>query len=144
VVRSGKSKRKPFNSYVTDYLLIIATFAFSYPRVSSDAPSFAAFTSVARGVRFNALAIFLTPIFLLCWWIDSNASLLATNTILVGVGEVESNLFKWPNRKDNLRFESQSRFLTLARRRHFFDGPSFDSGQTARRGWSMLLPIQFP
>jgi hypothetical protein len=63
VVRSGKSKRKPFNSYVTDYLLIIATFAFSYPRVSSDAPSFAASTPVARGVRFNALAIFLTPIF---------------------------------------------------------------------------------
>src|SRR5712664_3478982 len=31
VVRSGKSKRKPFNSNVADYLLIIATFAFSYP-----------------------------------------------------------------------------------------------------------------
>jgi hypothetical protein len=30
VVRSGKSKRKPFNSNVADYLLIIATFAFSY------------------------------------------------------------------------------------------------------------------
>ena len=26
VVRSGKSKRKPFNSNVADYLLIIATF----------------------------------------------------------------------------------------------------------------------
>jgi hypothetical protein len=35
VVRSGKSKRKPFNSNVEDYLLIIATFAFSYPRVSA-------------------------------------------------------------------------------------------------------------
>ena len=32
-VRSGKSKRKPFNSNVADYLLIIATFAFSYPLV---------------------------------------------------------------------------------------------------------------
>jgi hypothetical protein len=31
VVRSGKSERKPFNSNVADYLLIIATFAFSYP-----------------------------------------------------------------------------------------------------------------
>jgi hypothetical protein len=30
VVRSGKSKRKPFNSNVADYLLIIATFAFRY------------------------------------------------------------------------------------------------------------------
>jgi hypothetical protein len=27
VVRSGKSKRKPFNSNVADYLLIIATFS---------------------------------------------------------------------------------------------------------------------
>jgi hypothetical protein len=31
VVRSGKSKRKPFNSNVADYLLIIAAFALSYP-----------------------------------------------------------------------------------------------------------------
>jgi hypothetical protein len=31
VVRSGKSKRKPFNSNVADYVPIIATFAFSYP-----------------------------------------------------------------------------------------------------------------
>jgi hypothetical protein len=36
VVRSGKSKRKPFNSNVADYLLNIATFAFSYPLVLSD------------------------------------------------------------------------------------------------------------
>ena len=36
VVRSGKSKRKPFNSNVADYLLIIATFAFNYPLVLSD------------------------------------------------------------------------------------------------------------
>jgi hypothetical protein len=28
-VRSGKSERKPFNSNVADYLLIIATFGFS-------------------------------------------------------------------------------------------------------------------
>ncbi len=63
VVRSGKLKRKPFNSNVADYLLTIATFGFSCPRVSCDTPSFAAFTPVARGVRFNALAIFLTPIF---------------------------------------------------------------------------------
>src|SRR5713226_3254750 len=71
VVRSGKSKRKPFNSNVADYLLIIATFAFSYPRVSSDTASFAAFTPVAPGVRFNALAIFLTPIF--CFGSDFNS-----------------------------------------------------------------------
>jgi hypothetical protein len=32
VVRSGKSKRKPFNSNVAGHLLIIATFAFSYSR----------------------------------------------------------------------------------------------------------------
>ena len=44
-------------------MVIIATFGFSYPPVSSDTPSFAAFTPVAPGVRFNALAIFLTPIF---------------------------------------------------------------------------------
>jgi hypothetical protein len=36
VVRSGKSKRKPFNSNVAGYLLIIATFAFSYPRMLID------------------------------------------------------------------------------------------------------------
>ena len=36
VIRSGKSKRKPFNSNVADYLLIIANFAFSYPLVLSD------------------------------------------------------------------------------------------------------------
>jgi hypothetical protein len=63
VVRSGKLKRKPFNSNVAGHLLTIATFGFSYPRVSSDTPNFAAFTPVAPGVRFNALAIFLTPIF---------------------------------------------------------------------------------
>ncbi len=55
MVRSGKSKRKPFNSDVADYLLIIATFAF-----------ICAFTVVAPGVRFNAFAIFLAPAFLLC------------------------------------------------------------------------------
>jgi hypothetical protein len=41
------------------------------PRVSSDTPSFAAFTPVAPGVRFNALAIFLTPIF--CFASDFNS-----------------------------------------------------------------------
>jgi hypothetical protein len=61
VVRSGKSKRKPFNSNVADYLLIIATFAFSYPRVSSDTPSVRSFHACRTGVRFNATAIFLTP-----------------------------------------------------------------------------------
>jgi hypothetical protein len=40
---------------VAGHLLTIATFGFSYPRVSSDTPSFAAFTPVAPGVRFNAL-----------------------------------------------------------------------------------------
>jgi hypothetical protein len=44
VVRSGKLKRKPFNSNVAGHLLTIATFGFGYPRVSSDTPSFAAFT----------------------------------------------------------------------------------------------------
>jgi|SRR5258708_7353015 hypothetical protein len=63
VFRSGKLKRKPFNSNVAGHSLTIATFGFSCPRVSSDTPSFAAFTPVAPGVRFNALAIFLTPIF---------------------------------------------------------------------------------
>ena len=36
VVRSGKLKRKPFNSNVAGHLLIVATFAFSYPIVLSD------------------------------------------------------------------------------------------------------------
>ena len=36
VVRSGKFKRKPFNSNLEGHLVIIATLAFSYPRVSSD------------------------------------------------------------------------------------------------------------
>jgi len=53
VVRSGKLKRKPFNSNVAGHSLTIATFGFSYPRVSSDTPSFAAFTPVAPGVRFK-------------------------------------------------------------------------------------------
>jgi len=65
VVRSGKSKRKPFNSNVADYLLIIATFAFSYPLVLSDTSNICicAFTVVAPGVRFNAFPIFLAPAF---------------------------------------------------------------------------------
>jgi hypothetical protein len=75
-VRSSKSKRKPFNSNAADYLLIIATFAFSYPRVSSDTPSFAAFTPVAPDVRFNALAIFLTPIFCFAGDFNSRTSFL--------------------------------------------------------------------
>ena len=54
VVRSGKLKGKLFNSNLAGHLVIIATLAFSYPRVSSDTPSFAAFTPVAPGVRFNA------------------------------------------------------------------------------------------
>ncbi len=53
VVRSGKSKRKPFNSNVVAYyLLIIATFAF-----------ICAFAVVAPGMLFNAFAIFLAPAF---------------------------------------------------------------------------------
>jgi hypothetical protein len=41
-------------------LLIIATFAFSYPLVLSDTSNICicAFTVVAPGVRFNAFAIF--------------------------------------------------------------------------------------
>ena len=62
-VRSGKSKRKAFNSNVADHLLIIATFAFSYPLVLSDTSNICicAFTVVAPGVRFNAFAIFVAP-----------------------------------------------------------------------------------
>jgi len=65
VVRSGKLKRKPFNSNVADYLLIIATFAFSYLLMPSDTSNICmcAFTVVAPGVRFNAFAIFLAPAF---------------------------------------------------------------------------------
>ena len=65
VVRSGKSKRKPFNSNVADYLLIIATFAFSYPLVLSDTSNICmcAFTVVAPGGRFNAFATILAPAF---------------------------------------------------------------------------------
>jgi len=55
VVRSGKSERKPFNTNVADYLLIIATFAF-----------IRAFTVVAPGVRFNAFSDLLSAGFLLC------------------------------------------------------------------------------
>ncbi len=56
-------KRKPFNSNVADYLLIIATFAFSYPLVLSDASNICicAFAVVVPGVRFNAFATFVAP-----------------------------------------------------------------------------------
>jgi Sec-independent protein secretion pathway component TatC len=62
-VRSGKSKRKPFNSNVAGHLLIIATFAFSYPLVLSGTSNICicAFAVVAPGVRFNAFAIFVAP-----------------------------------------------------------------------------------
>ena len=64
-VRSGKLKRKAYNSNVADYLLIIATFTFSYPLVLSDTSNICicAFTVVAPAVRFNAFAIFLAPAF---------------------------------------------------------------------------------
>ena len=67
VVRSGKSKRKPFNSNVADYLLIIATFAFSYPLVLSDTSNICicAFTVVHRSA-FQCLCDFLSAGFLLC------------------------------------------------------------------------------
>jgi hypothetical protein len=65
VVRSGKSKRKPFNSNVAGYLPIIATFAFNYPLVLSDTSNICicGFYVVALGVRFNAFAISLAPAF---------------------------------------------------------------------------------
>jgi hypothetical protein len=64
VVRSGKSKRKPFNSNVADYLLIIATFAFSYPLVLRHIQHMhMRFYRCAPGARFNAFAIFLAPAF---------------------------------------------------------------------------------
>jgi hypothetical protein len=65
VVRSGKLKRKPFNSNLAGRWVIIATFAFSYPLVLSDTSNICmcAFTVVAPGVRFNAFAIFLAPAF---------------------------------------------------------------------------------
>jgi hypothetical protein len=49
VVRSGKLKRKPFNSNVAGHLLTIATFGFSYPRVSSDTPITPAASACASG-----------------------------------------------------------------------------------------------
>jgi hypothetical protein len=60
VVRSGKSKRKPFHSNVADYLLIIATLPSVTPLVLSDTSNICicAFTVVAPGVRFNAFAVF--------------------------------------------------------------------------------------
>ena len=63
MVRSSKLKRKPFNSNVADYLLIIATFAFSYPLVLSDTSNICicAFAVVVPGVRFNAFATFVAP-----------------------------------------------------------------------------------
>ena len=66
MVRSGKSKRKPFNSNVADYLLIIATFAFSYPLVLSDTSNIriCAFTVVHPGA-FQCLCDFLSAGFLL-------------------------------------------------------------------------------
>jgi len=60
-VRSGKSKRKPFNSNVADHLLIIATFAFSYPFVLSDASNICICAFAVVVVRFNAFAIFVAP-----------------------------------------------------------------------------------
>jgi hypothetical protein len=64
VVRSGKSKRKPFNSNVADYLLIIATFAVSYPpRADRHIQHMhMRFYRCAPGARFNA-RIFLAPAF---------------------------------------------------------------------------------
>ena len=64
MVRSGKSKGKPFNSNVADYLLIIATFAFSYPRVLSDTSNICicAFT-VVHPEPVSMPAIFLAPAF---------------------------------------------------------------------------------
>ena len=52
---------------MADYLLIIATFAFSYPLVLSDTSNICicAFTVVAPGVRFNAFAISLRRLFAL-------------------------------------------------------------------------------
>jgi hypothetical protein len=65
VVRSGKSKRKPFESNVADYLLTIATFAFSYPpRAERHIQHMhMRFYRCAPGARFNAFAIFLAPAF---------------------------------------------------------------------------------
>jgi hypothetical protein len=67
VVRSGKSKRKPFNSNVADYLLIIATLAFSYPpRADRHIQHMhMRFYRYAPGARFNA-SDFLSAGFLLC------------------------------------------------------------------------------
>jgi hypothetical protein len=61
---SGKSKRKPFNSNVEDYLIFVATFA-SYPLVLND-PSNICMSALPLsylGVRFNASAMFLAPAF---------------------------------------------------------------------------------
>ena len=65
VVSFRQIKKKAVQFNVADYLLIIATFAFSYPLVLSDTSNICicAFTVVAPGVRFNAFAIFLAPTF---------------------------------------------------------------------------------
>jgi hypothetical protein len=64
VVRSGKSKRKPFNSNVADYLLIIATLPSVIPRVLIDKSNICicAFT-IVHPERVSMPAIFLTSAF---------------------------------------------------------------------------------
>jgi len=59
-------KKKPFNSNVAGHLLTIATFGFSYPRVSSDTPSFAAFTPRRTWCSLQRLSDLFNADFLRC------------------------------------------------------------------------------
>jgi hypothetical protein len=68
VVRSGKSKRKPCNSNVADYLLTIATFAFNFPLVLSDTSNICirGFYGCQTRSAIQGLCDFLSAGFLLC------------------------------------------------------------------------------
>jgi hypothetical protein len=65
VVRSGKIKRKPFNSGVADHLPIIATFAFDYPLVLGDTSNTRTCGFYRRGARsaIQRLCDFLSAAF---------------------------------------------------------------------------------
>ena len=74
VVRSGKLKRKPFNSNVAGHLLTIATFGFSYPRVFERHAKLRSFHTRRTWCSLQRLSDLFNADFLLCLWIDSNAS----------------------------------------------------------------------
>jgi hypothetical protein len=65
VVRSGKSKRKPFNSNVADHLLIYRDLYLQLPPCAERhiQHRHMRFYRFVPGARFNAFAIFLAPAF---------------------------------------------------------------------------------